>query len=80
MVGRQPPQHAPAPQRRANSPTVQAPDSISARIVLSETTWQWQTIIGPSCAPAPAQKRCYAWTGKNALHEWVWQAAHCDSS
>jgi hypothetical protein len=39
---------------------VRAPDSISARIVLSDTTWQWQTIIGPSWPPAPAQKRAYA--------------------
>jgi hypothetical protein len=39
---------------------VQAPDSISARIVLSDTTWQWQTIIGQSCPPAPVQKRRYA--------------------
>jgi hypothetical protein len=46
---------------------VQAPDSISARIVLSDTTWQWQTIIGRSCPPAPAQKHRYASAGKHAL-------------
>lgn len=48
-AGQHPPQREPAPQRRASSSTVVAPEEMAASMVVSVTARQWQMYTQDPC-------------------------------